>query len=49
MSFPAVMRTYIEYISANGLCYHYEAGGCHGDCRADPGRRPPLADTAVNE
>ena len=35
MSFPAVMRTYIEYISANGLCYHYEAGGCHGDCRAD--------------
>ena len=34
MSFPAVMRTYIEYISANGLCYHYEAGGCHGDCRA---------------
>ncbi len=35
LSFPAVMRTYIEYISANGLCYHYEAGGCHGDCRAD--------------
>ena len=35
MSFPAVMRTYIEYISANGLCYHYEADGCHGDCRAD--------------
>ena len=35
MSFPAVMRTYIEYLSANGLCYHYEAGGCHGDCRAD--------------
>lgn len=35
MSFPAVMRTYIEYISANGLCYHYEADGCHRDCRAD--------------
>ena len=35
MSFPAVMRIYIEHISANGLCYHYEAGGCHGDCRAD--------------
>ena len=35
MSFPAVMRTYIEYISANGLCYHYEADGVHGDCRAD--------------
>lgn len=35
MSFPAIMRIYIEHISANGLCYHYEAGGCHGDCRAD--------------
>nr|WP_325300670.1 NAD(P)H-dependent oxidoreductase [uncultured Oscillibacter sp.] len=35
LSFPAVMRTYIEHISANGLCYHYEADGCHGDCRAD--------------
>lgn len=35
MSFPAVMRTYMEHISANGLCYHYEADGCHGDCRAD--------------
>lgn len=34
LSFPALMRTYIEYISANGLCYHYEADGCHGDCRA---------------
>lgn len=34
LSFPAAMRTYIEYISANGLCYHYEADGCHGDCRA---------------
>lgn len=35
MSFPAVMRIYIEYISVNGLCYHYEADGCHGDCRAE--------------
>ena len=35
MSFPAALRTYIEYISANGLTYHYEADGCHGDCRAD--------------
>lgn len=35
LSFPAVMRTYMEHISANGLCYHYEADGCHGDCRAD--------------
>ena len=33
LSFPAVMRTYIEHISVNGLCYHYEADGCHGDCR----------------
>ena len=35
MSFPAAMRVYIEYISANGLCYHYEADGVHGDCRAE--------------
>ena len=34
LSFPAVLRTYIEYISANGLTYHYEADGCHGDCKA---------------
>ena len=34
LSFPAALRTYIEYISANGLTYHYEADGCHGDCRA---------------
>ncbi len=34
LSFPAVMRTYIEYICANGLCYHYADDGCHGDCRA---------------
>lgn len=35
LSFPAALRTYIEYISANGLTYHYEADGCHGDCRAE--------------
>ena len=35
LSFPTVLRAYIEYISANGLTYHYEADGCHGDCRAD--------------
>ena len=35
MSYPAALRTYIEYISACGLCYHYEADGCHGDCRAE--------------
>lgn len=34
LSFPAALRTYIEYISANGLTYHYEADGCHGDCKA---------------
>lgn len=35
LSFPAVMRTYIEHISANGLTYHYEHDGCHGDCGAE--------------
>ena len=35
MSFPAALRTYIEYISANGLTYHYDENGCHGDCRAE--------------
>ena len=34
MSFPAALRTYIGYISANGLTYHYDENGCHGDCRA---------------
>ena len=34
LTFPAVLRTYIEYISANRLTYHYDAEGCHGDCRA---------------
>ena len=34
LSYPAALRTYMEYISANGLAYHYEADGCHGDCRA---------------
>lgn len=28
LSFPAALRTYIEYISANGLTYHYEPNGC---------------------
>ena len=35
MSFPAALRTYIEYISANGLTYHYDETGCHGDCQAE--------------
>lgn len=34
MSYPTALRTYIEYISANGLAYHYEADGSHGDCAA---------------
>ena len=34
LSFPAMLRIYIEHISANGLTYHYDAQGCHGDCRA---------------
>ena len=35
LSFPSVLRTYIEYICANGLTYHYDETGCHGDCRAE--------------
>ena len=34
LSYPAALRTYVEYISANGLAYHYDEQGCHGDCRA---------------
>ena len=34
LSFPAVLRVYIEHVSACGLCYHHEADGCPGDCRA---------------
>ncbi len=31
--FPARLRAYAEHIAANGICYHYDAEGCHGDCR----------------
>jgi len=34
MSYPAALKVYIEHISAVGLTYHYEADGCHGDCKA---------------
>lgn len=34
LTFPSVLRIYIEHISANGLTYHYESDGCHGDCAA---------------
>ena len=32
LTFPAALRTYIEYISAVGLTYHYTEAGCCGDC-----------------
>ena len=32
LSYPAALRTYIEYISAVGLTYHYTDAGCCGDC-----------------
>ena len=35
LSFPSLPRIYIEHISANGLSYHYESDGCHGDCRGE--------------
>lgn len=35
LSFPAALRIYIEYISANGVTYHYDDQGPHGDCQAE--------------
>lgn len=35
LSFPAVLRIYIEHVSANGVTYHYDDAGPHGDCRAE--------------
>ncbi len=34
LTFPSWLRIYIEHISVCGLCYQYEAHGCHGDCQA---------------
>lgn len=34
LSYPAALRTYIEHISANGVAYHYDQFGSHGDARA---------------
>ena len=34
LTFPAALRTYIEYISAVGLTYHETEAGCCGDCAA---------------
>ena len=33
LSYPAALRIYMEHISANGVAYHYDENGCHGDCR----------------
>ena len=35
LSYPAALRTYIEYISAVGLTYHYTDAGCCGGCAAE--------------
>ena len=35
LSYPAALRTYIEYISAVGLTYHYTDAVCCGDCAAE--------------
>lgn len=32
LSYPAALRIYMEYLSANGVAYHYDQDGCHGDC-----------------
>jgi len=34
MAYPAALRTYIEHISANGVAYHYDQFGPHGDAKA---------------
>lgn len=34
LSFPALLRIYIEHISANGLTYSYDDQGPHGHCAA---------------
>jgi len=34
LSFPAALRIYIEYVSANGVTYYYDETGPHGACRA---------------
>jgi len=34
MAYPTALRTYIEHISANGVAYHYDQFGPHGDARA---------------
>lgn len=35
LSFPSLLRIYIEYISANGVTYFYDEKGCRGTCMAN--------------
>ena len=34
LTFPAMLRIYIEYICVREVTYHYENGQCKGDCMA---------------
>ena len=34
LTFPAMLRIYIEYICVREVTYHYEYGVCKGDCMA---------------
>ena len=34
LTFPAMLRVYIEYICVREVTYHYENGVCKGDCMA---------------
>lgn len=34
LTFPALLRIYIEYISAKSVTYYYDETGCHGSCVA---------------
>ena len=34
LTFPAMLRVYIEYICVREVTYHYENGQCKGDCMA---------------
>ena len=34
LTFPAMLRVYIEYICVREVTYHYEYGVCKGDCMA---------------
>ena len=45
LTFPAALRTYIEYISANGLTYHYEATAATGTAGGRSWRISPPAAT----